>query len=299
MKPSTNKPRLIGLYGNPDKPDLPIALAEVRECCIRNGIDYVLSPLLAQLDPQGVVADSDQELVRQADVLVVFGGDGTMLRAARLTGETGTPMLGINLGSLGYLTDVLLSELTESLEQMFAGEFYLGVRSRVSCKVRRDGEIVINAMALNDIVINMGPLPRALNLELKMDSALLGRFLGDGLIVSTPTGSTAYNLSAGGPIIHPGISGLIVTPICPHSLAMRPIVVPDDKKIRLKLLDVGQGATLTVDGQEAFPLRTGDAISFMTAAKPVNLIKFPRSDFFRVMRRKLQWGAIKRRRARD
>lgn len=293
------KPRLIGLYGNPEKPDLPAALAEVRECCERSGVDYLLSSELALLDSSAPAAIDDAELLDRADALVVFGGDGTMLRASRLTADSGTPMLGINLGSLGYLTDVLISELTESLDLLFAGEFYLGIRKRVECRVRRDGEIISDALALNDIVVNMGPMPRAMHMEIKLDSALLGRFLGDGMIVSTPTGSTAYNLSAGGPIIHPGVSGLIVTPICPHSLAMRPLVVPDDKKIRLKLIDVGQGATLTADGQEAFPLMTGDNITYRIANKPVKLIKFPRSDFFRVVRRKLQWGAIKRRRNRD
>ena len=132
-------------------------------------------------------------------------------------------------------------------------------------------------------------------MEVRLDNITLGRFLGDGLIVSTPTGSTAYNLSAGGPIVHPSVSAMVVNPICPHSLAIRPLLVPMEKTIALTLHDVGQGATLTADGQEALPLASGDKVVYRRAAEPVYLVKFPSSDFFQAMRRKLQWGAINRR----
>ncbi len=285
----------IGLYGNPQKPRLGEILGGVIDLCRTSGVEVLLADKMADLNPEGMPLVDDQALVSRADMLVVFGGDGTMLRAARIVGESGTPMLGVNMGSLGYLTDVPLNECEDSITQILAGDYAIAKRDRVACTAKRGGETIFSTRALNDIVVNMGPMPRAMLLEVKIDSASMGKYLGDGLIVSTPTGSTAYNLSAGGPIVHPGVNGLIVTPICPHSLAVRPLVIPADRKVRLRLLDVGEGATLNADGQQAFSMQTGDTIDFLTDTHPVHLIKLPRGDYFRVMRRKLRWGATSRR----
>ncbi len=148
---------------------------------------------------------------------------------------------------------------------------------------------------MNDLVVNMGPLPRALDMELLMDGDSLGRFLGDGIIVSTPTGSTAYNLSAGGPICQSTVDCLLVAPICPHSLGMRPLIVAGDTKIELVLHETGEGAVLTADGQKTHVLAGGDRLAFQEANREVNLIKFPQSTFYRVLRHKLNWGGTKRR----
>lgn len=290
--------RTVGLFGNPDKSEIGEAIATARELVEAAGRKLLfprcLAPHLTDLGP-GV---EHEVLATESDVIIAFGGDGTMLRAARTIGDAGTPLLGINLGSLGYLTDIPLPELPQALESLFAGEWSPARRERVEAVVLHGGRKRMSYRALNDVVINMGALPRALDMELRLDRAALGRFLGDGLIVSTATGSTAYNLSAGGPIVHPSVNGYLITPICPHSLAVRPILVPNEMTVELRLHEVGQGATLTADGQAASPLQAGDRVQFRTADDPVYLVKFPRSDFFRAMRRKLQWGAIKRRRNR-
>lgn len=291
--------RTVGLFGNPDKREIGEAIATARAMVESADRELLFPACLAPYLPDlGAGVDHDT-LAARSDVIIAFGGDGTMLRAARSIGEKGTPLLGINLGSLGYLTDIPLPELPQALDSLFAGEWEPTRRERIVAVVKRKRSEQARLRALNDVVINMGSLPRALDMELRLDRAALGRFLGDGLIVSTATGSTAYNLSAGGPIVHPAVQGFLITPICPHSLAVRPIMVPEEMTVELRLHDVGQGATLTADGQAATPLESGDRVQFRTACAPVSLVKFPNSDFFRAMRRKLQWGAIKRRRARS
>lgn len=285
----------IGLFGNPGKVEIGDAVAQVLARCATEGVATAAQDELASLIPEEIPTHGAADLARCCDVIISFGGDGTMLRAARSLEDSETPLLGINLGALGYLTDVSLDELDEALDRLFLDEYCATPRARVLGTVLRDGVEVASCKALNDIVVNMGSLPRAILMEVRLDNITLGRFLGDGLIVSTPTGSTAYNLSAGGPIVHPSVSAMVVNPICPHSLAIRPLLVPMEKTIALTLHDVGQGATLTADGQEAFPLESGDTVVYRRAVEPVFLVKFPSSDFFQAMRRKLQWGAISRR----
>jgi len=289
----------IGLFGNPAKDEIGGAIARVQDRCRREGCAMAASNDLALLVDADTRMCGAEELARIADVIIAFGGDGTMLRAARSLEDSVTPLLGINLGALGYLTDVPLSELDEALGRLFSGDFTAVPRARVQGVIHRDDGEVARCTALNDIVVNMGSLPRALHMEVRLDNVTLGRFLGDGLIVGTPTGSTAYNLSAGGPIVHPGVSCLVVNPICPHSLAIRPLLVPIEKTVELLLHYVGREATLTADGQEALPLLQGDRIVYRRADPPVHLVKFPSSDFFRAMQNKLQWGAINRRQRSD
>ncbi len=285
----------IGLFGNPEKEEIGGAIARVLERCRAEGIVTAAQPELATLVDTDTRVCEAVEMARISDVVITLGGDGTMLRAARSLDDSDTPLLGINLGALGYLTDVPLSELDDALDRLIAGDYTPTPRARVQGVILRDGQEVARYKALNDIVVNMGPLPRALHMEVRLDNVALGRFLGDGLIVSTPTGSTAYNLSAGGPIVHPGVSALVVNPICPHSLAIRPLLVPIEKTVELRLHHVGHGATLTADGQEAMPLQAGDRVVYRRAGEPVYLVKFPSTDFFRAMQNKLQWGAINRR----
>lgn len=218
-----------------------------------------------------------------------------MLRAARVLGVSGVPLLGVNMGSLGYLTDVPVDELTQAVENLMTGNYHLDTRARVYCSIWRGGQRIANTNAFNDLVVNMGPLPRALHMELILDGDSLGTFLGDGLIVSTPTGSTAYNLSAGGPICHSAVPCLLVAPICPHSLGMRPLIISENTNIELILHETGEGAVLTADGQKTHTLADGDRISFRQAIDEVNLVKFPTSAFYRVMRHKLNWGGPNRR----
>jgi len=289
--------RCLGLCGNPGKDELEAAICTIRHICAEHQVRYNLCHELAASLDEPAAAREDDVLVAEADVLVALGGDGTMLRAARLIGETGTPLLGINLGSLGYLTDIPVDELDHALRRVLAGDYLLAGRRRVEARLVRDGRTADQASGLNDVVINMGPLPRTLDLELRLSGTSLGRWLGDGVICATATGSTAYNLSAGGAICAPDVAGLLVTPICPHSLGVRPLVVGCEVDVELVVHEVGEGATLTADGQVASPLRNEDHLHFRLSAPTVQLVKFADSNFFQVLRHKLHWGVAPRWRA--
>lgn len=295
MTPGPGAPRAVGLLGNAAKPDIGPALAAAEAACRANGLSLAAAEELAAVAPPGVKLLPEARLLEASDVIVAMGGDGTMLRAARAIGDSGVPLLGVNLGSLGYLTDIPLPDLGRAFAQLAAGEFHLEDRAQVLCTVHRDGGDVARLVALNDLVINMGPLPRAIEMELRLDGDSLGHFLGDGVVVSTPTGSTAYNLSAGGPICQTSVPCLLIAPICPHALGMRPLVVPEPTRIEIILLATGEGAILTADGQEAVRVADGDCLEFRLAATRMRLVKFPQSSFYRVMRHKLNWGGPRRR----
>ncbi len=286
--------RAIGLFGNPTKAAMGDALRTIADLCRKAGVRTVAAKDLEAVAPAGTDILGSEEIVEQVDLVIALGGDGTMLRAARVLGLSGVPLLGVNLGSLGYLTDVPLEELGAAVEAVLAGDYHLDTRSRVYCSVWRGGERIAQASALNDLVVNMGSLPRALDMELRTDGHSLGRFLGDGIIVSTPTGSTAYNLSAGGPICHSSVPCLLVSPICPHALGMRPLVMDNSTRIEFVLHSCGDGAILTADGQKTHDLQDGDQLSFREANREVNLVKFHHSNFYRVMRHKLHWGGTPR-----
>jgi len=289
------KIKTVGLFGNPTKADLAPAVATITRLCAPAKVDVVGSEDLREALGDKLNYLSNDKLVDHVDVVISFGGDGTMLRAARVLGQSGVPLLGVNLGSLGYLTDVPMDELGAAVSALLKGDYHLDARSRVYCSVWRGDERVATANALNDLVVNMGPLPRALDMELFMDNDSLGRFLGDGIVISTPTGSTAYSLSAGGPICQSTVDCLLVTPICPHSLGMRPLIVADQTEIGVTLHETGEGAILTADGQKTHVLANGDRLKFKQAHQEVVLVKFPHSSFYRVMRHKLNWGGAQRR----
>ncbi|HOX26335.1 MAG TPA: NAD(+)/NADH kinase [Candidatus Krumholzibacteria bacterium] len=286
--------RQLGLCGNPYKHEIRPAIATVLDLCVRRRIAVALSRELADLCGRGDLGREDAELVATSDVMVALGGDGTMLATARLIGDSGTPLLGINLGSLGYLTDIPVSGLATAIARVLDGDFVLAGRSRVHCTIWRRGETIAEVAGLNDVVVNMGAPPRALDLELRLGGTSLGRFLGDGVIFATATGSTAYSLSAGGAICQPEVPGLLVTPICPHSLGVRPLILGDDVDIEMVLHAVGDGATLTADGQVATPLARHDRLACHLTPPRVRLVKFPDSDFFEVLRHKLNWGVAPR-----
>lgn len=280
----------IGLCGNPLKDELQPAVATVQAICQQRGVDVLMHEDLAGLLGDRDAGLNDADLVERSQVMVALGGDGTMLRTARMIGASGRPLLGINLGSLGYLTDIPVEGLPEALQRVLDGRFHLTACSRVQACVWRAGQLIDQASGLNDVVVNMGPLPRTLDLELRLGEVTLGRWLGDGVIFATATGSTAYSMSAGGAICAPDVRGLLVTPICPHSLGVRPLILSDDVDVELVLHGVGDGATLTADGQIATPLELGDRLTCRLGPPDLNLVKFPDSNFFRVLHQKLHWG---------
>ena len=286
--------RHLGLCGNPSKEELQPAISVLLEICERRGIGVSFCRDLARLLDRAEDGKDERELVAASDVMVALGGDGTMLRGARMLGDSGTPLLGINLGSLGYLTDIPVEGLPTAIERVLDGDFSLAGRSRVHCTIWREGDAIAEIAGLNDVVVNMGPLPRTLDLELRLGGTSIGRFLGDGVIFATATGSTAYSLSAGGTVCQPELSGMLVTPICPHSLGVRPLIVTGDVDIELVVHGVGDGATLTADGQVGESLQAEDRLTCHLTTANVRLVKFHDSDWFEVLRHKLNWGVAPR-----
>jgi NAD+ kinase len=231
-----------------------------------------------------------EEIPDQADLVVVLGGDGTLISVARLVGDREVPILGVNLGSLGFLTEISLDELYPALESCLKGDYAVSERMMVRAELFRSGERVAEYRVLNDVVINKGALARIIDLETLVDDRYLTTFKADGLIISTPTGSTGYSLSANGPIIHPELDCLVITPICPHTLTNRPIVVSSDAAITLNVKSLNEDVFLTLDGQVGLELRCGDQLRIRRAEHRTRLVQSRTRDYFEVLRAKLKWG---------
>ena len=225
-----------------------------------------------------------------ADMLIVLGGDGTLLSVARLAGDCPTPILGINLGSLGFLTEITRDELAPVLSRLVAGELPIAERMRLDVAILRAGSEVGRYLVLNDLVINKGALARIIDMEASVDDVYLTTFKADGLIIATPTGSTAYNLAAGGPIISPELNCLVISPICPHMLTNRPIIFGADAVIRIEVKFQDEDVVLTADGQVGMPLRGGDIVEIRRSPHPTLLVLSPTKDYFQILRTKLHWG---------
>jgi len=235
---------------------------------------------------------SREEILEQADMVVVLGGDGTLLSVARLFFGKEISILGINLGSLGFLTEVTVEELYTELERCLEGSHSISQRMMLEITILRGGKPLEKYSVLNEIVINrVGVLARIVNLKAKIDSHILTHFKADGLIVSTPTGSTGYSMSAGGPVIHPQVGCIVLTPICPHSLTNRPIVVTDESVITITITSSQDDKVyLTMDGQVGYELLEGDSVEVRKARTTTNLVMPQNRDFFEVLRTKLKWG---------
>jgi NAD+ kinase len=228
---------------------------------------------------------------KDVEIVIVLGGDGTLLGAARRVAKYGVPILGVNLGGLGFLTGILLKRLYPVLEGMLEGRLEVESRLMLETTVERDGCEVCRFTVLNDVVINKGALARILDLDVHIDDNFLTTFRADGLIVSTPTGSTAYNLSAGGPILYPTMSCCILTPICPFTLTNRPIILPDTSTVYITLSRQSEErVSLTFDGQVGFDLLYGDRVKVYKSREGIRLIKSPDQSYFEILRAKLWWG---------
>jgi NAD+ kinase len=231
-----------------------------------------------------------EHVAEGADCIMVLGGDGTLLSVARQVRGKNVPILGVNLGGLGFLTEVSLEELPEMLPRVLAGEFRTSVRTMLDVSVRRENEEVFGLSLLNDVVITKDALARIINIETHVDGEYLTTFRGDGLIVSTPTGSTGYCLAAGGPILHPSLGHVVVTPICPHTLTNRPIILPSEASVHARLISADEKVILTLDGQVGFPLEYMDEVVVGKSRFTVSLIRSDRKGYFEVLRNKLKWG---------
>jgi NAD+ kinase len=283
------KSKSIGILTKPKFPEVKTTLHAVVSWLRERRIDVILDHTSATLlgEPGGL---QKTQLAGKADVLLVLGGDGTMLNAARLAGERGIPILGVNMGGLGFLTEVRLEHLYPSLDRVFANEFVLDERLMLKTHVHRHGETVAHGVVLNDVVISKGTLARMIELKIAIQGRFVTNLRGDGLIVSTPTGSTAYSLSAGGPIVNPAVQALMLTPICPHTLTHRPLIVPGNVEIEVTLTSRDDGAMATLDGQVGIAMSQGDTTVISASEHRTRLIRFPESDYYDVLREKLKWG---------
>ena len=233
---------------------------------------------------------SENALSLNADLIVVLGGDGTMISTARLIGDTDVLVLGINYGSLGYLTDFRIEEMFPALEAIIAGRYEIDRRVMLDVEHWRASQKLVTGRVLNDVVINKSALARIIDIDVRLNDLFVNTFRADGLIVSTPTGSTAYNLSAGGPLIYPSMNAVVLTPICPFTLTNRPIVVPDSAQIELMLENENEGVVLSLDGQTGYPMKAHDRVVIRKSGTTFNLVQPANRNYFDVLRDKLKWG---------
>jgi len=280
----------IGILAKTDREDAGRVIHEILDWCAVRGVSVVLEKETAGLCPdRSTPAVLKPELPSQVDLLLVLGGDGTLLSMARLVGDLGVPILGVNLGGLGFLTALTVDELFPALEAVRREELVIEERMMLSARVVRQGERLSEYAALNDVVITKSAMSRIINLEVSVEGQLATAYRADGLIVSTPTGSTAYCLSAGGPIVFPTMDAVVLTPICSHTLTNRPIVLPGHLSIQVRLLS-DQDVALTMDGQVGFALKPADVVEIRPAASRIRLLRPPQKHFFSVLRTKLKWG---------
>lgn len=279
----------VGIISKPGSPlattVVPELLAWLAERSIAARCDAETAAYTTGVEP------IDRDLVAQgSQLIIVLGGDGTLLSAARIVGGRDIPIFAVNMGRLGFLTAITVEEIFPELERALRGEHRIGRRRMLWCEVRRNEKKIAEYEALNDAVVTKAHLARMVNLETFVDGHQVCTYRADGLIISTPTGSTAYSLSAGGPIIYPSVAALTITPICPHMLTNRPVIVPDTSIIEIVCKDTADTAYLTIDGQVGEPLKFGDRIVCKRSENTISLIRPPSQLFFDVLRAKLKWG---------
>jgi NAD+ kinase len=281
----------VGLIAKPHAPSLSELLHRLLPWLAQRHIDVFLDADTAAAvgETSGYPRTTIPALV---DFIMVLGGDGTLLSVARLLEEHDVPILGVNMGSLGFLTEITIAELFSRLEKVLEGHYVIQERMRLkTCIHRCGGARLPQPVVLNDVVINKGALARIIDLETSVDDLYVTTYRADGLIVSTPTGSTAYSMAAGGPIMHPNLQALILNPICPYTLSQRPLVLPDMAHIQVLLQTSDEDVRVTLDGQIGVELYYGDVVDIQQAARPMRLIRTLKQDgYYQILRTKLKWG---------
>ena len=281
--------RKLGIVANCSKPDAPSVLKKLSAKARRLGIElHAEKASLCHLKKGGHIHES--ATLEDVDAVMALGGDGTMLSAARMLDGRDIPVIGLNLGALGFLTSVVESELDRALKCLLSGDYDTSVRAMVEAVVERDGRSISGYRALNDVVVSSGPSNRVVVLGLTIDGDKVTSYVCDGIIVSTPTGSTGHSLSAGGPILSPETPAFVISVICPHTLSSRPLVVPDESDIVLTVEDASGKILFSVDGQLAESLHEGDRIRVRKSLKSVRVIHLPGYSYFSVLRHKLHWS---------
>ena len=289
MAKSPSGNRAVGIFSKPNKPEVAQIMPGLMEWLCAHGYEIVVDPQTAP-HAQGAPCVSREELgARELKFVIVLGGDGTFLHAARVVAKSGTPIVGVNLGSLGFLTEIPTDELFPTLQSIEQGSATLDVRSMVNCEVNRNGSTVASFNALNDIVVGKGTIARLNHCDLYIDKVFVSRYQADSLIVSTPTGSTAYSLAAGGPILMPDVQAFVITPVSAHSLTHRPLVVRDTSEIEIVVMTGLEEAYLSIDGQAGMPMQDGDRVCCRKSQYQVKLLH-TKGTFFDVLHSKLKWG---------
>jgi len=285
----------IGIVLKPHQPDALKTICQLVAWLAERDITLVGGPEIERerIEHQtgcAVQQVESEKLAAEVDLMLVLGGDGTMIATARLIGDQEVPVLGINYGGLGYLAEFRIEELYTALESILSGNYRLDRRVMLAVELRRGNDPPKTSRVLNDVVINKSALARIIEIETYFDRYFVNSFRSDGLIVSTPTGSTAYNLSAGGPVIFPSMNAVVITPICPFTLSNRPIVVPDNAEIELLLKTDNEEVALTLDGQVGFPMEVEDRVVIRKSRTTFNIIQPSNRNYFDVLRDKLRWG---------
>lgn len=280
--------KTLGVIANCTKPAAASALRRIAAGARRLGFGLAVCDGTRALLPEAA-ACAPERFRRRIDTLVALGGDGTMLYAARMIGAADIPLLGVNLGSLGFLTSVTLDRIEPALEALAAGECVESRRALLDCRLIRGRRTLGRHRALNDVVIGWGATSRVVRLSLEVDGEAVSTLVCDGLIVSTPTGSTGHSLSAGGPVLHPGSPAFVINPICPHTLSNRPMVIPDDSRVELRVESADKKLLLVVDGQDHSAVSSGDRIRIERAERGVRILNLPGYSYFNVLRQKLHW----------
>lgn len=288
--------RTIAILGRDEDPRVSEPMLLLAEHLKKTGADVIADTAANFELPARQVSESGA--VRQADLIIAIGGDGTMLHAAGLAYGQDVPLLGVNRGRLGFLADITPGEMLESVDQVLAGNFSLESRLLLEATLERDGQSDSRAVALNDVVLQRRETGRMLDFETRIATRFVNAHSGDGLIVATPTGSTAYALSCGGPIIEPALDAVVVVPVCPHTLSDRPLVVPAAQEIEVRLIErADTKAEVTADGHTLGELAPGDRLLIRDAGSRVTLIHPPGYDYYAILRNKLHWGRDSRRRS--
>ena len=285
----------IGIVLKPHQPEALKTICELVVWLAERNIKLVGGPEIERerIEHQtgcGVDEQEHENIASNVDLILVLGGDGTMIATARMIGDQEVPVLGVNYGGLGYLAEFRIEEIYTALESILAGNYRLDRRVMLAVELRSGNAPPQFNRVLNDVVINKSALARIIEIEAYLNHQFVNSFRADGLIVSTPTGSTAYNLSAGGPVIFPSMNAVVITPICPFTLSNRPIVVPDDAEIELLLKTDKEEVALTLDGQVGHPLKVEDRVSIRKSRTTFNLIQPMNRNYFDVLRDKLRWG---------
>jgi NAD+ kinase len=282
--------RSVAIISKPQKEELKTLLPELILWMKAHKLDPILDPVSATYVQHSRVIPRHQMPAEKPQLVIVLGGDGTLLSAARVFSKTDTPILSVNLGSLGFLTEVPLADLYSTLEGWCKECFTTDTRFMLHSELWRESNLFAEHEALNDVVVAKGAIARMGNYRVKIDGALAAVFKADGVIISTPTGSTAYSLAANGPILVPNVDALIIAPVCPHLLTLRPIVVRGDADISISLDGIPEQTYLTVDGQEAILMMVGDELRCRRSQYSVKLVRLGPGGFFDVLRAKLKWG---------